>query len=279
MVKIGVIGDGFVGHAVSEGFKSHGFEVKVWDKFKESNYFEEVERCDFIFICVPTPYKDGIDLSVVDETFERLKNYRGVVVIKSTVIPGTARSYQEKYPRMSIVSNPEFLSQDTAEEDFLHPDKILIGYTSDDLSGVLTALDVGDLYKDFEAPVIILRSEETEMVKYMVNAYYALRVTFANEIYDICEDLGVNYDRVRGCFELDKRVAPGHFDVFHGGYRGFGGKCLPKDLAALNKVSNSTLLKTVQKINDRRLGKEIGVFSFADYEKRKTLAYNEVECY
>ena len=258
-MKIGLIGAGFVGNAVKNGIEAKGFAVKTYDKFKDSDKFEAVAVCDFIFICVPTPPKaDGsISLSVVDEVIKKLANVhlQGIVIIKSTVIPGTAQGYQDKYPNLSIVSNPEFLTQSTAGYDFLHPDKIIIGYTS---GNEPNARKLAELYQDFEAPVKIVRSEEAEMTKYMVNSYYATRVIFANEIYDICKGLGIDYEKVRGCFELDKRVASGHFDVFYGGYRGFGGDCLLKDLDALVSKAeaqnlNPGLLKVLQRENKRFL--------------------------
>lgn len=254
-MKIGIIGKGYVGNAVKNGFGQKGFIVKAYDKFKEGNRFEDVALCDFIFVCVPTPPKEdgSIDLSAVDEVTEKLAKLhpKGIIVIKSTVIPGTTQYYQNKYAHLKFVFNPEFLTAATADQDFLFPDKIAIGYTQRNKK---FAQQLADIYKDFNAPIIILKSEEAEMVKYMINYYYALRVIFANVIYDICHALDINYEKVRECFELDKRVAPGHFDVFHGGYRGFGGACLPKDLAALTYKANelgldTKLFKTVQEIN------------------------------
>ncbi len=233
-MKIGIIGIGFVGNAVKNGFENKGFTVKAYDKFKESGSFEDVAACDFVFICVPTPSKEdgSIDLSIIDEVIERLANVRshGITIIKSTAIAGTAQGYQNKYPNLTIISNPEFLTRSTADYDFLHPDKIIIGYTAGNKPA---AQKLAKLYKDFEAPIKIVKNEEAEMTKYMINAYYATRVIFANEIYDICKALDIDYEKVRGCFELDKCVAPGHFDVFHSGYRGIGGDCLPKDLDTL----------------------------------------------
>ena len=259
-MKIGIIGKGFVGSAVKKGFESKGFVVKAYDKFKESDSFEDTAGCDFIFVCVPTPSKEdgSIDLSMMDEVIDRLTqtNFRGIIVIKSTVIPGTAQGYLKKNPNLTIVSNPEFLTRSTAEYDFLNPDKIIIGFT---VGNKLAAEKLAELYQSFEAPIKVVKSEEAEMTKYMINAYYVTRVLFANEIYDICQALDIDYEKVRECFELDKRVAPGHFDVFHGGYRGIGGKCLPKDVDALIAKSealalNPELLKTLRRINKRLRG-------------------------
>ena len=251
-MKIGIIGNGYVGNAVKNGFESKGYLVKTYDKFKKSDVFETIALCDFIFICVPTPSNsDGsICLIEVDEVFTRfmLAQPQGIIIIKSTVLPGTAQAYQNKYPDLKIVSNPEFLTHSTAEYDFLHPDKIIIGYTRQSESAVN---EVTKLYSSFRAPIKIVKSEEAEMSKYMVNAYYYTRVIFANEIYDICQALGVDYEKVRECFEMDKRVAPGHFDVFHGGYRGVGGSCLPKDLCALISVTGTALFRVLRAINRR----------------------------
>lgn len=256
-MKIGIIGKGYVGNAVKNGFESKGFTVKVYDKFKKNDSFEEVAMCDFIFVCVPTPSGENgaIDLSNVDEVIKRLANVRSrqTIVIKSTVIPGTALGYQKKHPHLTILSNPEFLTHSSADYDFLHPDKIIIGYTAGNKPA---AEKLAEVYKDFQAPIKIVKSEEAEMTKYMINAYYFLRVIFANEIYDICQTLNIDYSKVRECFELDKRIAPGHFDVFHGGYRGVGGDCLPKDLDALIFATealslNPELIKTARRQNRR----------------------------
>ena len=259
-MKIGIIGHGYVGDAVKNGFENKGFTVKAHDKFKESDSFEDVASCDFIFICVPTPSKEdgSINLSIIDEVIEGLADARsqGIITVKSTVIPGTTQGYQNKNPSLTIISNPEFLKERSARYDFLHPDKIIIGYTA---GNKLAAQKSAELYQDFEAPIKIVKSEEAEMAKYMVNAYLYTRVIFANEIYDICQALDINYEKVRECFELDARVAPGHFDVSHGGYRGVGGACLPKDLAALiSKAEALTLspelFEALRRKNKRLMG-------------------------
>lgn len=260
-MKIGIIGKGFVGNAVGNGFKQKGCSIRAYDKYKSGDSFESVAECNHIFICVPTPpQKNGaVDLSNVEETIEKLakSHSKGIIAIKSTVIPGTAQAQQNRYPDLTIISNPEFLTASTAEFDFLNPDKIIIGYTD---SNQAAAESLAELYHDFEAPIRIITSEEAEMTKYMINTYYATRVLFANEIYDICQALSIDYSKVRECFELDKRVAPGHFDVLYGGYRGIGGECLPKDLNALiSKAEESSvnleLLKTVREKNQKLRGK------------------------
>lgn len=257
-MKISVIGVGYVGNAVKVGFETKGFQVYTYDKYKESDSFKMVMKSGFIFLCLPTPpNKDGsIDLSIMDEVIGNIAEHMptGLVIIKSTVIPGTTKKYKEKYPFLKLYSNPEFLTAKTADEDFLNPDKIIVGYTEYKEEETKSIIK---LYNSFGKPVQIMKSEEAEMVKYMVNTYYATRVIFANEIYDFCQKEGIDYNNVREGFELDKRVAPGHFDVMYGGYRGFGGSCLLKDIDALTSVSDSKLLKYVRDKNkELRKGEE-----------------------
>lgn len=248
---IGIVGGGVVGLAV----KAYYPQAKIYDKFKDMDSWEATAAQDIIFICVPTPYNQGIDLTATLETFEKLKDFKNkIVVIKSTVIVGTTEKMQQQYPKLKILFNPEFLDNSTAVKDFAKPDKQIVGYTSasqDVAPEILEILPPAKYRK-------IVPSKAAEMVKYMVNTYYATKVIFGNQIYDMCTALGVDYDQAREAFEHDRRVAPGNFDVWHGGYRGFGGKCLPKDLASFVELSHDlgvdlSLLKEVQEINNKLL--------------------------
>ena len=130
-MKIGIIGVGYVGNAAKKGFESKGFAVKSYDKYKDSDSFEDVADCEVIFVCVPTPPAETgqIDLSIMDEVMARIADKtttRKIVVIKSTVIPGTAKKYAKQYSHLRVISNPEFLDAVNAERDFLNPDKIII---------------------------------------------------------------------------------------------------------------------------------------------------------
>jgi UDPglucose 6-dehydrogenase len=145
------------------------------------------------------------------------------------VVPGTTAKYQEKYPSLRVLFNPEFLTEVTSEQDFLHPDKQLVGYTpkSQAVAEEVLVLLPAAPYKK------AMPSGEAEMVKYMVNCFYAVKVTFANQIYDICTAAGLDYETVKEAFTADKRVVNQHLEIFHKGYRGFGGKCLRKDTYSL----------------------------------------------
>jgi UDP-glucose 6-dehydrogenase len=124
--SIGIVGGGVVGQAVKNYFP----QAKIYDKYVNFDSWDDVVRQDLIFICVPTPYQDGFDGSSVFETVEKIAQYPDkVVVIKSTVVPGTTENLQKKYPNIKILFNPEFLDNTTAKEDFLYPDKQVVGYT------------------------------------------------------------------------------------------------------------------------------------------------------
>ncbi len=195
----------------------------------------EAAAADYIFVAVPTPYKNGQDLTEMDDAIENVVNHlvhpaEQTVIIKSTVLPGTTENYQKKYPGANFVFNPEFLTEKTAAEDFAKPDKQIIGYTSKTEGIAETALKILP-----DAPYKkVMPAVDAEMTKYTVNAYYAFKVIFGNVIYDYSQKLGIDYKDVWEGLVADQRIVDSHFDVLHGGYRGFGGKCLPKDIESLS---------------------------------------------
>lgn len=247
--KVGIFGGGVLGNAMKQYFS----QAKIYDKYNQIDPLEEVLGQEIIFICVPTPYIEGrgFDLTEMNNVFANLSDLKDkIVVIRSTVLPGTTRSYQEKYPNLKVLFNPEFLTEATAVEDFLHPDKQIVGHTEKTAEVAQEILDILP-----EAPFKKnMRSEEAEMVKYMVNNYYALKVIFANQIYDICQAAGIDYEMVKEGFAADKRISESHLQVIHKGYRGFGGKCLRKDVYSLIDFAEKNgvdfgLLKKAKEIN------------------------------
>ncbi len=258
--KVGIFGGGVLGNAMKQYFK----EAKIYDKYNDSDSLEDVLGQDIIFICVPTPYTNdsprvkeggeagkGFDLTEMDDVFNNLANLKDkIIVIRSTVLPGTTKDYQEKYPELKVLFNPEFLTEATAVEDFLKPDKQIIGYTqkSQPVAKEILAILPDAPFKQ------AMGSNEAEMIKYMVNNYYALKVIFANQIYDICQVSGIDYEKVAEGFAADKRISDSHLKVIHKGYRGFGGKCLRKDVYSLIDFAKKNgvdfeLLKTAKEIN------------------------------
>jgi len=229
-LKIGIVGVGMVGGALKKYFEKKNRKLFLYDKYKNIGSFDEVNQADVVFICVPTPFdkEKGFDLSYVEEACDSIKGEK-IVVIKSTVVPGTTEKLQKKYPQHRFLFNPEFLTELTAEQDMNYPDRQIIGYTqkSYGIAGdILQILPLAPYQK-------IMPATEAELVKYFGNTWFSIKVVFANQMYDLCQKLGVDYDRVKEAAAADKRIGSSHLEVLHKGYRGYGGKCLPKDIRAL----------------------------------------------
>lgn len=256
--RVGIIGGGYVGSTIAHFYREEGADVKVYDKFKDSDPLAEVLKQDYLFIAVPTNYVEGvgIDLSNMDEAVGNASRSQArAVIIKSTVTPGTTDRYQKQYPEKKLVFNPEFLTERTATQDFKYPDRQIVGYTPasyDITSEVMELLPLAPFSR-------IVPAAAAEMIKYFGNTWFAVKVVFANQIYDLCQALGIDYEQVRDGVAADRRIGRSHLDVMHDGYRGYGGKCLPKDTRALIKFAadlgvDLKLLKTVEDINRELTG-------------------------
>jgi UDPglucose 6-dehydrogenase len=256
-MKLGVVGLGIVGNAFYEGMKDH-FEIVRYDKFnKERSDVPDIpclcsEVDGPIFVCVPTPMNaDGtcnVDIvdSVLEEIFksdfERASTLccgyaPRIVVIKSTIPPGTTRQFgfSSKYS-LKLVFNPEFLTEANPVADFKNQDRIILGGDPDATS------IVEDVYDVAYPSVMKVRCNPTaaEMVKYVANCFLAMKVSFANEIYQICSALGIDYNTVINTATLDKRLGSSHWKVpGPDGHYGFGLTCFPKDLNALIRVAEN----------------------------------------
>ena len=234
MSDIGIIGYGIVGKAVEYGFKNENNRVLYYDKYKVSDRLKHVmENSMFIFICLPTPYKnDRIDLSIIDDIMEEIarlcNDTEKIIIIKSSVVPGTTRKYAQIYSRCRFCFNPEFLTEANYLEDFVNADRIILGADDDKIS-----LAVTDLYRNRFPNISIFRTDLTtaEMVKYMANCLLATKVIFANEMYDLCEKLGIKYEEVKNMVIADSRIGKTHLDVTS--LRGFGGKCFPANMISV----------------------------------------------
>ncbi len=270
-IKAGIAGTGMVGGALEKYLeKRGGVEIFVYDKGQKRGSMEEVNKADTVFICVPTPYQEeagGFDLSYVEETCQNLKGEK-TVVIKSTVLPGTTEILQKKYPAHRFLFNPEFLVEAKAQETMEKPDRQIMGYTEKSLEEAEKVMEILP-----DAPYKkTMPATEAEMVKYFGNNFLSVKVIFGNLMYDICQNLGIDYDMVREAASKDPRVGPSHLEIFHGGYKGYGGKCLPKDTKALIQLAKTVgadagLLEKVEEINNR-LMKEQGIDDPEKYSER-----------
>jgi len=207
----------------------------------------------FCFICLPTP-TDGRGVQKgVDEIrgyVRQLKEYKGrnIFVIRSTVIPGTCKAIAEEFDVM-VVSNPEFLSEVTWRQDAEKPKMVVVG--ADDVPSRNAVLG---LWKHVKTPIKIVTDTVTaETLKYAFNTFFATKVVWANQVYDICVNNGANYNTIQNALHQHPWGSKNHLRTPHKGGRGAGGNCLPKDLALFAKYGNSDLLKTVQKLNKKYL--------------------------
>ena len=234
--SIGIIGVGMVGGALREYFKEQEIEPAVFDTGKKLGSLGAINQADIIFICVPTPYNQdkGFDLSYIEDAFSNIQGSK-IIVIKSTVLPGVTEAFQKKYPQHKVLNNPEFLTETIADQDMCHPGRQIIGYTkqSKDIAEDVMVILPNAPYKN------ILPSTEAEMVKYFGNTFFSIKVIFANQMYDLCEKIDIDYNRVMESAAADKRIGKMHLETPHKGYRGFGGKCLLKDHSALIQFADS----------------------------------------
>jgi UDPglucose 6-dehydrogenase len=268
--KIGIIGVGMVGGALARYFESVGIKPFLYDKYKNLGSPQEVNKADVVFIAVPTPYdakKRWYDESYLNDAFKILKKPK-IVVIKSTVLPGTTERFQKKYPKHKVLFNPEFLTELTAEQDMRYPDRQIIGYTKKSYNVARDVLHILPL-APFER---IMPATEAEMVKFFGNNWFAIKVAYANQMYDICQKLGIDYDRVMEAAAADKRIGRTHLEVWYKGYRGYGGKCLPKDIKAMIAFADSLgvdlkIHKAAEMVN-ARLMKEQNIADPEKFSKR-----------
>lgn len=245
MHNIGVIGHGFVGLAVETGFQSVA-NVRVYDKYKDSeSLYDVVNNSDIIFMCLPTPMEDDgtCDISIIKnvaDEISRIAETRKIIVLKSTVPPGTTQSLANKHLDHGWIFNPEFLTERNFIGDFINQDRVFLGFTKEVAHKEVEKIE--SLFEDFAENGSTLKSEnirfceshEAEMLKYVTNCFLAVKVSFFNEMKEIADELNIDYERVIKLLKLDSRIGKSHLAVpGPDGKRGFGGACLPKDLNAL----------------------------------------------
>jgi UDPglucose 6-dehydrogenase len=287
MNKIGIIGTGYVGLTTGVAFASLGYKVICMDKDKEkinnlnrgiipiyepgledllntykanieftSDLSRIIQKSEIIFICVGTPSREdgSIDMSyfreAVTEIAKLLNDYK-IIVNKSTVPVGTGDWVKKeigKYYKgeFSVVSNPEFLREGSALKDFLEPDRIVIGVEDERAKEIVL-----EIYSKINAPKLVTDIRSAEMIKYAANAFLAMKISFINEIANICEKVGADVKKVAEGIGLDKRIGP----YFLNAGIGYGGSCFPKDINGLIVIANNynydfKLLKAVTEVNE-----------------------------
>jgi len=237
MKKIGLIGNGFVGNAVYQNLKNK-YDFLIYDRNKErantDNVREVCHNTDIIFVALPTPMReDGrCDLSIIFGVMNEISYWynNNIVILKSTVPPGTCERIKSIHPRLKLVFSPEFLTEANYIEDFKNCNRMIFGGIKED-----TVKCVSILSEVFPSKHYFMTDWKTaEMVKYFINTFLATKVAFANEMYEICESINLDYESVRDLALLDKRIGNSHLSVpGPDGEFGFGGTCFPKDINAL----------------------------------------------
>lgn len=243
--KVGVIGTGFVGGSVIKWFRGCDYYSLT------EGSFDKVDRQKYIFLCLPTPFikGKGFDISAIEENIKRLSPGK-IIIIKSTLLPGTTQMLANKYPQHNFFFNPEFLVAKTAWEDFKKPKRQIVGYTRE--SNKTLANTILDMLPLSESGQFICSASEAEMVKLVSNCYLSLKVVFANQMYDYCKNKEIYYeDVIEMVTSGDDRIGASHWKIFHDGYRGYSGYCFPKDMGATIYDSKSKLLKVAHKLNDK----------------------------
>ena len=240
MYRIGIIGKGFVGSAVNFGFSSKKeCEIKIYDKDpkkSQNSLSEVVNDSDFIFISIPTPSNtDGsINLEVVDKCLNEINKIiksDAILLLRSTMIPGSSKIFQQKYPKLNIVFNPEFLTERNANFDFINQSRFILG---GDINHIKKVSKLYTWRFGSSVPIIETTFETAELIKYMNNCFLATKVSFLNEMKLIADQCGANWEKSVKGFSLDKRIGKSHMAVpGPDGKLGFGGSCLPKDIQAM----------------------------------------------
>ena len=230
--KVGVIGNGFVGESQAFAF-SPTTDLRIYDldPLKSSHKRSDIDECDYIFVCVPTPMrKSGAqDLSYIEKVFESAVE-GPVYIIKSTVLPGTTSTLQKKYPNLKIVFCPEFLTERTAKLDMLTQARIVLGGRTEDTAAVYTLFEQRFRNKH----IIQTDSTTAELIKYMNNSFFATKVSIINEFKLLSDAIGANWKDALYGFASDGRIGDSHLHVpGPDGKLGYGGTCFPKDVNAL----------------------------------------------
>ncbi len=281
-MRVGVVGLGYIGSVTSVALAEAGYEVVGIDideskvkllsvgeapiyepglkellvknakKLRFSIDYNELKDVNYIFVIVPTPNKDGkIYLKYVEDAVENIKevNKNAVVIIKSTVLPGTASNLMIK-TGMTIISNPEFTKEGTAIEDTLKPDRVVIGGNNKN-----AIEEVKKIWGFTGSPIIETTNENAEMIKYASNSFLAVKVSYINEIANLCEKVpGCDVEVIARGMGLDKRIAP----YFLKAGIGFGGSCFPKDTAAFISFAkdlneNLSIIESAISVNKSRI--------------------------
>jgi len=256
-MKIGFIGQGYVGKNYADDFDSRGYEVVRYSL--EQPFItnkDQISTCDVVFIAVPTPSTpDGFDISIVREALSFLKKDT-IAVIKSTILPGSTEQLQTEFPDVIILFSPEFLSVATAAWDVANPFCNIIGLPIKTDKHINAAMTLIELLRP-SMKSMICSSVEAELIKYSHNVSGYMQILTFNLIYDIAQHYGADWSIIEQGIRSDPYISNKYSNPTHKGGRGAGGLCFIKDMAAFAKhyetvVGNQSgieLLRAAQQMN------------------------------
>jgi len=231
-MELGIVGCGVIGNSLAGLLKDMDYPVKQYDPVK--GLIDDISECKIIFVCVPTKkdmkFKD-VKMAV---GYINLKNKKGIIAIRSTIMPGMTDEFTKRYKR-EFVYLPEFLRERTAFLNEICPDKIIVGTRKREVFEIFERLFKRVV--DNKNKILMMKPIEAELLKLALNSLYTVKVVFGNELYDICQKYEADYYKLFEAFKLDKYINVMHLDPLFDGYRGAGGKCLPKDLKFLIRAA------------------------------------------
>lgn len=244
--NFGIIGMGFLGTAITHGFGLHA-DIKIHDKFKDYDSLEDVvKHAEFIWMCLPTPMNmqtGAIDLTILEDNLDQIHDMveaedKKIVIIKSTVVPGTTRVFAKKYPKFNFIMNPEFLTARNNRLDFICASRIIIG-AQDEWVGQRMQ-EAYEYRFGNSTPIFRCGWEEAELTKYAANCFFAMKISYFNFIYKLCQEMGLDFDEVKDMVLADGRIARSHANVpGWDGKLGYSGACFPKDVNAFIHFARS----------------------------------------
>lgn len=240
-MKIGIVGLGVIGSANRLGFEKNGHTVLVHD-IKLDTKLTNLLNADVVYLCLPTPNTDagGCDTSIIEDCIEKLNEleYSGSIVVRSTVTPGFTNSMSAQYADLQIGFAPEFLRERSAAEDFINNHTLLAIGSSNPTLIDLVKRSHGELPQS----TVVMSSTEAELLKYFNNVYASLRITFANDFFELCNKLNSDYSVIKNAYTLTGKTSGQYLEVSEA-LRGYAGPCLPKDTNALAKLFRDNDIK------------------------------------
>lgn len=243
-LNIGIVGLGYVGKAIRTAYELRNSEKMIYTfDIDEETYpncatlDEVVHSADVIYVCVPTPMKStgACDVSIVEKVVDDVcqTETRKIVVIKSTVTPGTTERLQSQHPRHTILFCPEFLTERNYIEDYMEQDLMIVGVPKNGYVALADAVLQEQMQVCNVRTAQVVDATTAEFYKYLANIFLATKVSFANEMQSVAEDIGVSWENIVSLVLSDNRLGKSHWHVpGPDGRRGFGGTCFPKDISA-----------------------------------------------